>query len=219
MAGAAMTYPLAYGYSLVGRIVRCGRNVSDADAIRGRLAFTFSPHASRVVADRGAVQIVPEGISPEDAVFLPSVETALSLAHDAHARVGENVAVYGQGLIGLLVTALLGLQGGGPVDPSGRFGTITAFDTVGDRLAASSAMGASQALLPSEASAAGPFDVSIEVSGNARALQAAIDNTSRGGEGCCGFMVRRYRREAAPWNRLPQELQNHQVIAGVRNFG
>jgi threonine dehydrogenase-like Zn-dependent dehydrogenase len=42
-------------------------------------------------------------------------------------------------------------------------------------------MGASQALLPSEASMAGPFDVSIEVSGNPRALQAALDYTKDGG--------------------------------------
>ena len=45
------------------------------------------------------MQLVPHGISAEDAVFMPSVETALSLVHDAHIRVGENVAVYGQGMI------------------------------------------------------------------------------------------------------------------------
>ena len=63
----------------------------------GRLAFAFSPHSSRVVVDRDAVQLVPDGISAEDAVFFPSVETVLSLVHDANVRVGENVAVYGQG--------------------------------------------------------------------------------------------------------------------------
>ncbi len=43
------------------------------------------------------------------------------------------------------------------------------------------AMGATQVLLPSDIDAAGPFDVSIEVSGNSRALQSAIDNTRDGG--------------------------------------
>lgn len=174
-----MAYPLAYGYSLVGRVTRCGSKVKDADQLLGKLVFTFSPHASVVIAERDAIQVVPDGIAAEDAIFMPSVETALSLAHDAHVRIGERVAIYGQGLIGLLVTSLLGLQDIGP--NTGQFGTITAFDMLSDRLAASSVMGASQALMPTEASEAGPFDVSIEVSGNARALQSAIDNTSSGG--------------------------------------
>ena len=50
-----------------------------------------------------------------------------------------------------------------------------------DRLAAASRMGASQTLLPSQAPESGPFDVSIEVSGNSRALQTAIDHTLPGG--------------------------------------
>ena len=97
MSDKSMEYPLAYGYSLVGRVVACGSNVRDAEALMGRLVFTFSPHSSRVVVDRDAIHIVPDGISAEDAVFFPSMETALSLVHDANVRMGENVAVYGQG--------------------------------------------------------------------------------------------------------------------------
>ena len=41
-----------------------------------------------------------QGIDPEDAVYLPAVETALSLVHDVHPRIGESVAVFGQGMIG-----------------------------------------------------------------------------------------------------------------------
>ena len=97
MSDKSMEYPLAYGYSLVGRVVACGSNVVDAEALIGKLVFTFSPHSSRVVVDRDAIQLVPDCISAEDAIFLPSVETALSLVHDANVRMGENVAVYGQG--------------------------------------------------------------------------------------------------------------------------
>jgi len=202
-----MEYPLAYGYSLVGRVVACGSNV-DA-ALIGRLVFTFSPHSSRVVVDRDAVQLVPDGISAEDAVFFPSVETALSLVHDANVRVGENVAVYGQGekssitksiasicvlpskfdftaiiysgLIGLLVTAVLSMQSLSMTSSSDCFGSVTAFDALDDRLRVSSSVGASSALKPDMAAAAGPFDCSIEVSGNPRALQSAIDHTSNNG--------------------------------------
>ncbi len=173
MADERMAYPLSYGYSLVGRVTRCGSQVQDASDLIGRLVFTFSPHSSHVIADRDAVQVVPDGIDAQDAIFMPSVETALSIVHDAHVRVGEKVAVFGQGLIGLLVTAILSKQA--------LPGTLTTFDGIPNRLAASAAMGSAQALLPTEAEAAGPFDVSIEVSGNARALQSAIDNTRSGG--------------------------------------
>jgi threonine dehydrogenase-like Zn-dependent dehydrogenase len=176
MAEERMAYPLAYGYSLVGRVTQCGSDVADADELLGRLVFTFSPHSSHVICDRNALQLVPDGIDAHDAIFMPSVETALSMVHDAHVRVGEKVAVFGQGLIGLLVTAILSSSQALP-------GTVTTFDGISERLAASAAMGSSEALLPTEgaAAAAGPFDVSIEVSGNARALQSAIDNTRSGG--------------------------------------
>jgi NADPH:quinone reductase-like Zn-dependent oxidoreductase/FMN phosphatase YigB (HAD superfamily) len=179
MKDESMEYPLSYGYSLVGRVVACGSGVTDSNEILGRLVFVFSPHSSRVVTDRDAIQVIPDGIEAEDAIFMPSVETALSLVHDANVRVGENVAVYGQGLIGLLVTAILSMQitNGG----SSQFGSVTTFDTLDDRLAVSSMMGATSALHPSNASVAGSFDVSIEVSGNPRALQSAIDNTSDNG--------------------------------------
>lgn len=95
LADKSMEYPLAYGYSLVGRIVACGSNVDKS--LIGRLAFTFSPHSTRLLVDSVTIQLVPDGMSAEDAVFFPSVETALSLVHDANVRLGENVAIYGQG--------------------------------------------------------------------------------------------------------------------------
>ncbi|CAB9499137.1 Uncharacterized zinc-type alcohol dehydrogenase-like protein YcjQ [Seminavis robusta] len=184
-----MAYPLAYGYSLVGRVVQCGSQVEDADQLLGRLVFTFSAHATHVIADRDAIQLVPEGIAAEDAIFMPSVETALSIVHDAHVRLGEKVAVFGQGLIGLLVTSILCnsqqqdmvLQAPCCSDLGTKVGTVTTIDAIPARLGASAAMGASQALLPSEVPASGPFDVAIEVSGNARALQSSIEHTSNNG--------------------------------------
>lgn len=177
MQGQHMAYPLSYGYCLVGRIVNCGSQVSPDEYI-GRLAFVFAAHATHVIVSVDALQLVPHGISAYDAIFMPSVETAISLVHDAHVRVGENVAVYGQGLIGLLVTAILH-KNHHQLTSSGMYGTITTFDAIPNRLAASSRMGATQALLPG--GTAGTFDVTIEVSGNARALQSAIDSTADGG--------------------------------------
>ena len=159
------------------QVVQVGPNVSK-DLV-GKLVFTFSPHASHVITSRSAIQLVPEHVSARDAIFMPSVETALSLIHDAQLRIGENVAIFGQGLIGLLVTAILATTKSSLDAQTGEFGTITTFDSIPDRLAMSAAMGASQALLPSLHAKA--FDVSIEVSGNSQALQSAIDSTRPGG--------------------------------------
>lgn len=181
MSDETMKYPLSYGYSLVGTVTRCAPDVADAEEIIGKTVFTFSPHSSLAIVDREGVQLVPDGISPEDAIFMPSVETALSIVHDTNMRIGENVAIFGQGLIGLLVNAILSSSSAENYHFEGKFNTVTAFDTLSDRMAMSSQMGASQVLLPAEVKNAAPFDVSIEVSGNARALQAAIDNTRDGG--------------------------------------
>ena len=189
MADERMAYPLAYGYSLVGRVVQCGSGVEDAGELLGRLVFTFSPHASHVITDRNAVQLVPNGIAAEDAIFMPSVETACSIVHDANVRLGETVAVFGQGLIGLLVTSVLRSSMQQRMDMKApccgnleqKLGTVTTFDALPSRLSASAVMGASQALMPTEVLASGPFDVAIEVSGNSKALQAAIDNTRNHG--------------------------------------
>ena len=60
MAGESMSYPLKYGYSLVGRVATCGRGV-DAKKFLGKLVFAFSPHSRWVVADAdGGVMLVPE---------------------------------------------------------------------------------------------------------------------------------------------------------------
>ena len=72
---------------------------------------------------------------PNDAKFFPSVETALSIVHDVNVRLGENVAVFGQGLIGLLVTSILCTTALSSFDGCHKFGTVTVFDTIPDRLA------------------------------------------------------------------------------------
>lgn len=75
-----MRYPLRYGYCAVGTVVDIGPDV-DVSWL-GREVFSFSPHGSLAVVDKDSVKIIPEFISPEDAVFAPSVETALSFVQD-----------------------------------------------------------------------------------------------------------------------------------------
>eukprot|EP00903_Cladosiphon_okamuranus_P008819 g8446.t1 len=175
MAGESMSYPLRYGYSLVGRVAKCGEGV-DSEKYLGKLVFAFSPHSSWVLADADGVMLVPEGIEPEDAVYLPAVETALSLVHDVHPRVGEKVAVFGQGMIGLLAVSILAKTHGGVGGSS-----VVAVDMIAERLRVAERLGATAAVTPADAATRAPFDISLEVTGNPRGLQSALDLTGYGG--------------------------------------
>jgi 2-desacetyl-2-hydroxyethyl bacteriochlorophyllide A dehydrogenase len=105
LQGAAFAYPFAYGYALVGRVVEIGPEV---DRLwQDALAFVFHPHQDRVVAPVSACQRVPAGVAPEAALYLPQVETALTLVMDAAPVVGERALVFGLGVVGLLSARLL----------------------------------------------------------------------------------------------------------------
>jgi threonine dehydrogenase-like Zn-dependent dehydrogenase len=90
-----LEYPLKYGYCNCGEVEPGGRRV-----------FAFYPHQDLFDAEPGELLDLPPGVSDEQAVFLPSLETALGIVHDAGARLGENVLVVGLGVVGLLTAAL-----------------------------------------------------------------------------------------------------------------
>lgn len=104
MQGAAH-YPMRYGYACVGKVIAAGKDV-DA-AVLGRRVFAFEAHASHFCARPDELITVPEDISAEAAVFLPNMETAINLVHDARPALGERAVVLGQGVVGLLVSGLL----------------------------------------------------------------------------------------------------------------
>ncbi len=102
---SGLQYPYKYGYATVGVVERTGEGVPSVWV--GREVFCFHPHESHFTVPLSEVHPVPTGMTMEDAVFFPGVETALSLVMDTAPIVGESVAVLGQGVVGLLTTAIL----------------------------------------------------------------------------------------------------------------
>ena len=98
-------YPLAYGYSSVGEVVAAGAQVNQ-DWI-GERVFAFRPHQSHFLARATELIRLPPEVADEDGVFLAAMETAVNLVMDGHPLIGERVMLLGQGVIGLLTTALL----------------------------------------------------------------------------------------------------------------
>ncbi len=100
-----LEYPLKYGYASVGRVEEVGPKVDKRWL--GRLVFAFQPHQSHFIAPTKELIPLPEDTTPEDAIFLPNMETAVNFLMDGRPIIGEHVVVLGQGVVGLLTTALL----------------------------------------------------------------------------------------------------------------
>lgn len=100
-----LSYPLKYGYAVVGVVDGLGPGVNPTWL--GQQVFAFQPHADRFIAAVDELLPIPHDVSIEDAVFLPNMETAVNFILDGAPAIGEQVTVLGQGIVGLLTTALL----------------------------------------------------------------------------------------------------------------
>ncbi len=160
-------FPVKYGYASVGRVVDVGVAVTSVRA--GDLVFALHPHQDEYVIAESLAQRLPDGVSPEAGVFLANLDTAVNVALDAHPRVGEIVTVFGQGVVGLLVTQLLHRAGAHviAVEPT------PLRQMLAERCGAEVAL-PDAALVRSLTDGRGA-DIAIEASGNAAALQDAID--------------------------------------------
>ena len=176
-------FPLKYGYAAVGRVTVLGPNVDPGWL--GRLVFAFNPHESHFVALPEDLIPVPDSLSPEEAALLPNMETAVNFMMDGRPLIGEAVAVFGQGVVGLLTTALLARL---------PLCLLVTIDGLPLRRKKSKALGAHSVLDPSQEDILGRVqklldergcgngtDLTYELSGNPIALDQAIAITGFNG--------------------------------------
>jgi threonine dehydrogenase-like Zn-dependent dehydrogenase len=171
-------YPLKYGYCAAGQVIAVGAGV-DA-SWEGRQVFAFHPHESYFNTAIEALFPLPVDVGLEEAIFFPNMETALNLVMDGRPMIGEQVAVLGEGIIGLLSTALLA-----------RFPLqkLVAMDLFKLRRQAALDCGATACLDPGaedfhaqlQAHLPGGADLSFEISGSPAALDEAIALTGFAG--------------------------------------
>lgn len=171
-------YPLKYGYSLVGEVVEAGTGVDSSWV--NRLVFAFQPHTSHIITEPKVLLPLPEDLNPEEALFLPNMETAINFLMDGAPMIGEKVIVFGQGIVGLLTTALLSQY------PLADLITLDRYEL---RRSFSLALGARICLDPSQPEAQERLlatlpdraDLSYELSGAPDALNQAIAITGYNG--------------------------------------
>jgi len=164
-------FPIKYGYAAVGRILDTGPGVTSLAP--GDPVFVHHPHQSAFVVPATMPARLPDDLDPSRALFFANLETALNIVHDAPLRLGETAVVFGQGVVGLLVTQLLKLAGAG---------RVLAVDPIAGRRVLALAAGADDAVEPDglpgrvfDRTAGRGADVAVEVSGSGAALQAAVD--------------------------------------------
>ncbi|QHS16605.1 zinc-binding alcohol dehydrogenase [haloarchaeon 3A1-DGR] len=168
------TYPVAYGYATVGRVVAVGEAIDD-DWLDERV-FAYAPHSSHVRVSPTELVRVPESVPSERAPLFANVETAVTLALDANPAIGERVAIFGQGVVGVLVTGLL--AGSSLTD-------LVAVEPLSARRERARSMGATHAVPPDTSDPGRAIreaidervDCCVEVSGNPNALESAIAAT------------------------------------------
>ena len=171
-------YPLKYGYSAVGQVVALGKDV-EADW-GGSLVLAFHPHESHFIADPSTLLPVPDDINAEDAAFLPTMETAVNFVMDGAPVIGEDVLVFGQGIVGLLTTSILA---GFPL------ANLITLDQHALRRQTSREAGAGASLDPDDAALEtllhdqlpNGADLTYEISGSPAALQQALTATGFNG--------------------------------------
>jgi 2-desacetyl-2-hydroxyethyl bacteriochlorophyllide A dehydrogenase len=190
---SGLRYPTPYGYASVGRVTQAGKSVGGEWV--DRLVFAFQPHGSHFIASPESLFPVPDSLSPEAACFLPNMETAVNLLQDAAPIFGERVLVLGQGVVGLLVTALLGEF---PLEvlltadcyPLRREASLAAganasLDSASDDFCEAALRHCHSILLPDreqrDTAKRGGFDLTFELSGNPSALDDAIAVTAFSG--------------------------------------
>ncbi|MEV7605896.1 zinc-binding alcohol dehydrogenase [Paenarthrobacter sp. NPDC089322] len=175
---SGLNYPLdAWGYSEVGEVVEIAPALSPGSGTPpvkpGDIVWGVWGHREEGVLTAEALRghVLPAGMDPLAGAFVRVGAIALNAVLAADLGPGSTVAIFGQGVIGLLATRFAVLNGA----------KVITVDGIDNRRQRSLEWGAAHSLAPSEMLAAhireltdgGGTDVAIELSGNYKGLHEA----------------------------------------------
>lgn len=213
-----VTYPLdTWGYQEVGRVDAMGPDV-DVVAL-GAIVWGAWNHRSSVVvdADAAARRQLPDGVPARLGVFARIGAVALNAVIDGDIRLGDNIAIFGAGVPGLLAAQLARLSGA----------RVIVVDRVPRRLALAADLGADHCIDVNDGDAATSVrrltgghgaDVSIELTGSYAGLHEAVRATAYNSRVVCsGFL-----QGEGVGLRLGEEFHHNRItiicsqISGIR---
>lgn len=172
------------GNMFVGAATEAGEEVEEFQVGDRVLGYGGFREVQQVPAAR--CWKMPRDLSWKSAVCLDPADFAMAAVRDGHVRVGDAVAVFGMGAIGLMAVQVAKSSGAHPV---------IAVEPLENRRSAAEAVGADLVLEPTHCDAGREIklatgkrgaDVCIEYSGNVNALQDAIRGVAFGGNVVAG---------------------------------
>jgi NADPH:quinone reductase len=145
------TPPQAFGYGNAGIVEKVGKGVEGVKE-GDRLACMgggFAIHGSYAVMPKNMVTPIPEGVSFDEAAFAHLAATGLHAVRRSGMEFGQNIAVFGLGIVGQCIAQISRLSGG----------HVMAIDMVDERLAVAKTCGVHRTINPKKED---PIEVSRE---------------------------------------------------------
>ena len=167
------------GNMIVGTVTAIGDEVNGFAV--GDTVAAHAPFREEQVVSSDRCWQIPVGVSWKSAVCLDPAQFALGAVRDGNVRVGDAVAVFGLGAIGLMAIQIAKASGASPV---------VGIDLAENRRDVAIQCGADAVLDPASVDAGFELkrmtssrgvDVAIEYSGSAAAMQSALRGTAFGG--------------------------------------
>ena len=170
-------FPIRLGNMTVGIVTEVGDEVKDLKV--GDRVYGYLPIRETHTVDEKQVKIAPSELSDEALVCIDPAAVSLMAVREGNVRVGDKVAIFGLGAIGLMTVQMAKISGA-------LF--VIGVEPIEKRRKLAKKYGADMLLDPSSCDvgleikkAIGGVDVSIDTSGSYQALHQAIRATSYGG--------------------------------------
>lgn len=203
-------FPIRLGNMTVGIVTEVGEEVKDFKI--GDRVYGYLPIRETHTVDEGKVKLAPPELSDEDLVCIDPAVVALMAVREGNVRVGDKVAIFGLGAIGLMTIQMARLSGAL---------LVIGVEPIEKRRNLAEKYGADMLIDPKTCDAGleikkstGGVDVSIDTSGSYQALHQAIRATDYGGT---IVPVSWYHGEAKGLNLGEEWHFNRQVmVSGAR---
>lgn len=177
--GGEWKYPADLGYANVGTVIELSPDVTQLRL--GQVVFSTFGHQTPLSAPWESFLPVPENVDPRKYLFFQLVRTGLNAVHHARPVLGDTLAIFGLGAVGLIILQLAKRAGAQK---------IIAFDLLPKRRELAKCFGADVVADPSQTDPAYVVrennsgrgaDVAIEAAASYRAIQDATRAVDRRG--------------------------------------
>ena len=168
-------FPIALGNMSMGEVVEVGAGVENFKT--GDRVFGHAPMRETHTVEASRLEHVPQGITPQGLMYWDPADSAVGAFQDGPLRLGDRVAVFGLGAIGLMVAQAARISGA-------RW--VVAVDPIEIRREAAARHGADLVLDPTQVDAGLEIkartenlgvDVAFETSGAYPAIEDALRAT------------------------------------------